>query len=215
MYHEPFSAIIEREQAEARARLQAQKERSDKLASEAEASRRKAAHERAIKDLTDERIRESQLVRAARDSAIVLLNNVGQVAAGMTVLGKQVRKALERRANSEEEITFSEANSVVALMNRLATSLRQGSDAGQKAMEMTRLLLGEPTSIMGVQHLESISVEEARQRIASSQRAIESLAEAGITMIDGNTNAIDHSGSGGGGDAGDVEQNSQPEDMVH
>jgi hypothetical protein len=189
-YHEPFREILDRERTETRARLAELEEQAAKMTHQAEAQRRQDVQLKAITDLTEERVQETQMVRLARAGTMVLLQNVTTISAGVTALGKKVRSALEARAASAEELTYREAAETVALVGKMATALRQVNDAGQKAMEMTRLLVGEPTSIVGHQHLESVSVGEARERIKAAERALVTLEEAGVQMVDGNTQAI-------------------------
>lgn len=190
-YHEPFRDIIAREQVEARARMATAAEASSRLAIKAEADRRQSVHTEAMKDLTDERVHESQLVRMARDACIIMLNNVTNIAAGAAALGTKVRASLKVYGDNDEPLTLKQAKDVVALTGRLSTALRQCNDAAQKSMEMTRLLLGEPTKILGVQHLESIGIDDAKRRIAAAQRAVDTLEDAGVQQIDGSTRATD------------------------
>jgi hypothetical protein len=187
----PFKKILEEEQIEIRARMKAVSENSVEIASQAEADRQQATHVKAIEDLTDERAHEAQLVRMSRAATLVLLNNITQVAAGASLLGKKVRQALELYADSPEPMTLKEAKDTTVLIGRLTTALRQANDAGQTAMEMSRLLLGEPTQILGIQHLESMGLPEAKRRVEAANRALVTLEEAGISMVDGNTQAAD------------------------
>lgn len=190
-YHRPFQQIIAEEQVAARAQLAEQQERTTELTAQHEAKRQEATRTRAIDDLTTERVQETQLVRMARGSTMQVLANVAQLAQGLTALGGKVRAALEATAASPEELTLRDATQVVGLIKSMATALRQCNDAGQKVMEMTRLLVGEPTSIIGHKHLKDVSVEEARRRIDASARAMRRLDDAGIEMVDGNAHEAD------------------------
>ena len=125
------------------------------------------------------------MVRLARSSAIVLLNNLSQVAAGAAALGKKVRGSLEGMAEREEPLTLREANSLTGMIGKLSTALRQCNDAAQKAMEMERLLLGEPGKIIGIARLEDVSINEAKRRVEAANRAILRLEEKGVSQLDG------------------------------
>jgi len=193
-YHEPFSQIIEREQVEARARLQTEETIATTKAGEIEAARRAQLQEHAQKDITEGRVQEASMVRMARSGAIVLLNTLAQVTAGASVVGKKVRKTLEDVGNDpNRDLTLKEANEVTKTLNRLTTSLRQASDAAQKAMEMERLLLGEPTNITGHLHvsLEPVPIDQARERVVQVERTLRTLEEEGIKVVDGNAAATD------------------------
>lgn len=190
-FHRPFKDIVRDEQEEARAQLEKQKEEIERLRAEAEAKRQQDTHEAALEDVAKQRAQEELLIRNARTATIVLLNNVTNIAAGATALGGKVRQALEARAKDEEALSMVEAGKLVTLIQRLGTTLRQCNDAGQKAMEMSRLLVGEPTSIVGVQHLENISMDEARQRVEAAQRAMEYLDKSGVGIVDGSPASMD------------------------
>lgn len=190
-FHEPFRDIVAREQVEARARMVTAAEASTRLAAKEEAVRKQNVRTGAIKDLTDERVHESQLVRMSRDACILMLNNVTNIAAGAAALGNKVRASLKAHGEGPEALTIKEAKDVVVLTGRLSTALRQCNDAAQKSLEMTRLLLGEPTQILGVQHLENVDIDEAKRRIAAAQRAVQTVEQAGVSQIDGSTSALD------------------------
>jgi hypothetical protein len=51
-------------------------------------------------------------------------------------------------------------------------------------MEMSRLLLGEPQRIIGHAHLESLTMPEARARVAAAQRALATAEAAGSTEVE-------------------------------
>lgn len=172
-YQRPFKDIIEDEQAEARARLQREAVEAHELAVKNEAHRRGVSQEDAIQHLTEERTQEAHLVRNARAATIVLLNTVAQISGGLNKLGGKVKGALEEA--SKGEIGMREAQSALTLMTKLTTSLRQCNDAGQRAMEMSRLLLGEPQKIIGHAHLEGVTVDEAKERVAAAARAVKAL----------------------------------------
>jgi len=183
-FHRPFQAIILEEQQEIRARVHREETEAAQLAAQAEASRRGGVHTQAIADVTKERAQEEHLVRDARAATIVLLNNVANMAAGATALGQKVRQSLETHASTEDVLSLNQSKMLVSLVGRLATSLRQLNDAGQKAMEMSRLLAGEPTSILGVAHLTAIPMVEAKERIAAAARAVAELEADGVAIID-------------------------------
>jgi hypothetical protein len=183
-YRRPFKDIIAEEQELARARLKEQNRKLAEDALRAEAERQKKQREAALQDVTNNRVQEASMVRLARSSAIVLLNNLTNVSAGAAALGKKVRESLEHTASKERDLTLKETGQITTMIGRLSTALRQATDAAQKAMEMERLLLGEPGKIVGVQHLEGISVREAEERIEAASRAMQALKEDGIDVLD-------------------------------
>lgn len=190
-YNRPFKDILAEEQVEVRARMEAAQREAQRLAAQQEAERRGGAREKALEDVTKQRSQEEALVRSARAATLVLLNNVTNIAAGATALGQKVRRSLEEHAAVAEVLTLRQAKDIVAMVGRLSTSLRQLNDAGQKAMEMSRLLVGEPTKIVGVQHLEGITMAEAKQRVEAAQRAMARLEAKGISVLDGRAASLD------------------------
>lgn len=200
-YRRPFRELIEEEQAEARAELRRLKELEEQHVARAEADRRQEARVRALEDLSEERVAETQLVRTARAGTLALLNSVTKMGVGAAALGDQVREALQRCAQDPEPLSLKEAVDVTRLVGRLSTALRQCNDAGQRAMEMTRLLVGEPQAIYGHQHLEAVGVQEAGERLAAAQRALEDLGARGLSVVDGNTQAVRSEAEEGDGGA--------------
>lgn len=182
LYRRPFKDILAEEQEEIRARIQADETAAEKLATAVEVQRRGVARTDAIEDLTEERVQEAQLVRQARAGTIILLTTVTQTAAGLNKLAAKIKVALEEAA--EGEVGMKEAQQAMGLMAKLTTSLRQCNDAGQRAMEMSRLLLGEPQRIIGHAHLESLTMAEARARVAAAQRALTTAEKAGSTEVE-------------------------------
>lgn len=184
-YRRPFKDILEEEQLEARARMASVEEEARTRAIEAEAQRRMEAQEKAITDATKTREEEAAMVRLARSASMVLLNNITGVAAGAAKLGRKVREALELQAQNPDPLTLAEASRVTTILGRLTTALRQSNDAAQRAIEMERLLLGEPTQILGVAHLDALTVEQARQKLEAAQRALDTISEEGVGQLDG------------------------------
>lgn len=183
-YHRPFRDIVLEEQEEVRARIAREGKEASALAVTAEANRRGTVQQDAIADITEQRAQEERLVRSARAATILLLNNVTQIAAGSTALGAKVRQQLERHAGNSAELSMNQCKDLMSIIGKLGSTLRQLNDAGQKAMEMSRLLAGEPTQIIGVAHLESIPMHEAKDRIAAAQRAMAELEADGIETVE-------------------------------
>lgn len=186
-WNRPFCEIIEQEQVEARARMELEQREAAAIALRNEAERQTQVKARAAKDATDERVQEASMVRMARQGAMVLLNTITQVSAGASSLGKKVAESLkEIGEDPDQKLTLNQSLAVTQTLNRLTTALRQASDAAQKAMEMERLLLGEPGKIVGHLHavLEPVSVVEAREKLESVQRSLDTLEAEGIEVMD-------------------------------
>jgi hypothetical protein len=184
-YRRPFRELIAEEQEVARARLAGEQAEAARLAAEAEARRRGTTREKALEDVTQERVQEAQLVRAARGSTLILLHTVTNLSAGLDKLGGKVRAVLELEAAKPDDQV--DVRLVLRLLGQLTTSLRQCNDAGQRALEMSRLLLGEPTSIVGHATVGPMTIAEARARAEALVRALDEAEAAGCTEIEGGT----------------------------
>ena len=183
----PIKDIIEEEQAVARARLEEEAALQRKLTAEQEAKRQIEIKEKAARDATDSRVQEAQVVRLARGSAANLLASVGSISAGAAKVAQQVRAALDRLAaaidpgtGEAKPLTLIECRSLVGLVNTLSTSVRQANDAASRAMEMERLLLGEPGSYVGVVNYDTMTLEEAERRVQFAARAFARAREKGL-----------------------------------
>ena len=211
-YSTPFEDTIAEEQMEARARMVNDRATAERLAAEAEAKRQQQARLDTIKDKTDTRIAEGTLVRAARTTTGQALAALAQTGAGVAKVSQLVRKALEALvvtgdagvvcvvhdpiAFQKERSTggdgyqylramgIAEAKGYTKTLATFATALRQVNDAAQKALEMERLLLGEPTKIVGIQHLETMTMNEAAEHIQAAQRAFNYLKDEGVSVLD-------------------------------
>lgn len=192
-YHRPFEQILLEEQQAVRARAAQEEKAAANKFGELEARRRADTHAAALDDVTKQRAQEEVLVRNARAATIVLLSNVTTLAAGVSTLGQKVRQSLEERANQAKDLTVMEARHIVTIIGKLGSTLRQCNEAGQKSMEMSRLLAGEPTSITGHKVLEPMTIDEAKQRVSAAQRAVARLEQAGLDSLDGNSAAADPS----------------------
>ena len=169
----PISEIVAEEQAHARARLQDLQQQVDEALAHAETKRRQDEADKARTDVTQARTEEAQMIRMARGAATGLLITLTHVSKGVTKVGGKVAKALETLAEAPGPLSPTEMVNLTKLVGNLTTALRQANDAGARAMEMERLLLGEPTQIIGVAHLQEVTMEEAERRIAAAQRALE------------------------------------------
>lgn len=209
-YNQPFEHTIQQEQTEARARMLEEKATAERLAAEAEAKRQQGVRERAVKDATDTRTVEASLVRAARSTTGQALAALAQTGAGVAKVSQLVRRALESlvvpgdagvvcvvqdpiayakaQINGDDghehlrAMGISEARGYSKTLATFATALRQVNDAAQKALEMERLLLGEPTKIIGHRHLETMTDAEAEQHMSAADKAWERFKAKGGSL---------------------------------
>ena len=188
----PIKDTLAEEQEYMRAELAKAHERAQVLEAELEAKRRSEQRVLAMADVTENRKAEAQLVRLARGSTIQALATLANVSQGVAKVGAQVKAALEAMAvvdpatGQPRAMTMGEAANAMRILAGVTTCLRQANDAGARAMEMERLLLGEPTSIVGHQHsFGPISLDEAAARIERARVMIDRARERGVVLDGG------------------------------
>lgn len=178
----PIAESIRLEQEHARARLQELQLETERLAAEIEARRRADDKSKALEDVNQSRVQEAQMIRMARGAATGLLVTLTSLSKGAARIGGKVQKGLEEMAQDPKPLSPGEMVNLTRLVQNLTGSLRQANDAAARAMEMERLLLGEPTSIIGHMHLADATQEEAERRINAALKALERAKARGITL---------------------------------
>jgi len=172
----PLSETIAEEQMHARARLQELEDETARLTAELEAKRRAEVSEKAKNDANASRIEEAKVIRVARGTVGDVLGGLANAARGALALGRKLEEAMAREAEAQNDPTktFSlrDASTLVSLMKDTASAVKSITEAGHQAMQMERLLLGEPTSIVGHAHLRDITLDEAERRLAGAARAL-------------------------------------------
>ena len=177
----PIKLRIEEEQAYTRMKLEEEAALARQKEAEDETRRRRVMQEKALRDVTENRFQEAQMIRLARGASVAMLATLTSVSQGVAKLGVQVQKSLAKYSE-RDDLSIQEASNVVRLMATNSTALRQAIDASSRTMQMERLLLGEPGSIIGIQPvMPDITIEEAERRIASVRQALDMEKE----MIEG------------------------------
>lgn len=170
----PLEVTIHEEQLAARARLVELEAKAAELTTELEAKRRHEVAEKARQDANVSRVEEAQLIRVARGTVGDTLAGLANSAKGALALGRKVEEAFRQLAEDPgKTFGLKEAKEVVALLKDTASAVKAITEAGHSAMQMERLLLGEPTSIVAHQHLKDVTLDEAERRIAGAARALE------------------------------------------
>jgi hypothetical protein len=175
-----------RDEAElARSRLQLEADQveldQDKASLEAERDR-----ERARQHAIQSREQEGKLVQATRVATMNALAAAMKSADGlqhaMTKLGgKLIEVALQTDSLTDKQMT-----SLSAIMRRYSSTLRELSAAGQTAMQMERLYLGEPGQIIGiVSELDTMPIEELVRLAAQQDEALKRAQSHGLVLLDG------------------------------
>lgn len=192
----PIRRIIEEEQAKARAlRERIGEDRDDPTPFE-ENERRLvetqlgaaslAEKEAAKRDALEARTAEGQLVKLARGNVIALAGAaVGLVRPAMTV-AKAIAKTLESRV-IENKLNPEEG---IAMLREIARYTKDVVETGHKAMEMERLLLGDPSGGGKlVSDAASMTLDEARAELGNAAKIHAAMEARGWTLVAGGAGA--------------------------
>jgi hypothetical protein len=162
-----IKAALASEALAARRLLEEQKKVTEQDALAALVSDEALIAEQARNDAITARVGETKLVRAARENAIELLTNSKELLQGFGNLAPKVTKYLENlEINDDEDVKLA-----AQLLWRLATSSRAATAAGMQVLQMERLLLGQPTEIIGVKDVEGISEKDALVELEEAAKA--------------------------------------------
>jgi hypothetical protein len=184
--HQPIREIIEAEEVYARAQMQeAQKQTAIKEA-ELERARKAEVSEKARKDAVEARVQEAAMVRLGRSSSIGLLISLNKLAQGIGKMAESLDVSMREISKDTatglpRKMGVVEMQRTAMLLNTLSSSVRQANEAAGKALEMERILLGEPTKIIGVQ-VESMTLAEASRTVRLAIEASERLKARGVIV---------------------------------
>jgi hypothetical protein len=171
----PIREAIAEEQALARQRLAEQEKVRDEIAKrEMETALRRAAElsiqpqadrNRVREDSIEARKVEGQIVRIARDNVLQMLGMTGEAITAFRPLLSRLQAAL---LAPDLEVT---PGGVVKLMRELAATMKAAAESADMVAKMERLILGEPTEIMGVLSIDMTAEEALSEILATSEAA--------------------------------------------
>jgi len=181
----PIKQLILEDIELARARIQLDNERADLEDDQAdlEAERdREASRQHAI----TAKQQEGQLVASARAGAILGLAAAVKVASGLQKAMMRLGTELENMADPTTKLTPKEVGNLSSIMRRYSSTLRELNAAGQLAMEMERLRMGEPSSIIGVMtDLDTMPMAELAKMAGYQDKILRRAQERGLVLLDG------------------------------
>lgn len=191
-FRKPIRETLLEEQEQARARLaMAEDLKAKTLAEETarlEAERKSVVTARAADDRAETRVQESQLARLCRGSTIGLAASLAKMSKGVVDLADRLKETLDAVAQatnpdgSARSLTLSEAKAAVGIVGRYATMCKQANEAARNIVETERVLLGEPTAILGVKRIDEVTATEAEARLQAAQRAFERAKADGLFL---------------------------------
>lgn len=160
----PIRDIVAEEMVAARAAMAAEREvtaRTTARDHELEnAARRQREAEKARADAVEARRQEAQMVRSQRGNVLALIGINGQCLRGALQLSEKIQKEL-----AEGDMTTAQK---LTALTRLGLLTQRISSAASEVVRMERLLLGEPTEIVGSRDLSEIGFEEALAELEKS-----------------------------------------------
>lgn len=163
----PIKQRVEDEQRAARARLL----RDEQDAREAKRDAAAKLEADASIDRAKSRAEEARAVRAARANALALQGATARLNRGALALAQRIEAQL---LNTNDEAAKLKPREAVALLRQVAAINRESNDAARLAVQLERLVLGEPDQVVG-HVLIDMTPEDARREI---ERANEALGRA-------------------------------------
>ena len=157
--------------------LQSRKERTEAMDATIEALKKDknideaATRAMARRDAIQARIEEGKMIKNARLSAIQLLESCKSIAASLADVAPKVATAI--RSLDVTGMGTKELEGVVRLLWRLSSSTRAASSTAWDILRSERLLLGQPTDIIGVQDMDNMSETEAMTELEEAAKALE------------------------------------------
>jgi hypothetical protein len=127
------------------------------------------AKEKAREDAIIARHSEGILVRESRKNVIRLLSNSRELLEGFSNFVPKVVAHMNTMDVTDDETVEKSAN----ILWRIAISVSAATNSGLRALQMERLLLGQPTEIIGAKDVEGINESDAIDVMNETVKAIE------------------------------------------
>lgn len=169
----PIKDVIHLEEVTARRLLEKERQKSEEEILAAATSDETLMREKAREDAIIARVAETRLVREARQNAIELLSNSKELLRGFGKLAPRIVRHLDKMKIETDE----DVERAARVLWRVATSSRAATESGMKVLQMERLLLGQPTEIIGIKDVEGISDVDALAELDAAARAAERVRE--------------------------------------
>lgn len=175
-----------RDEAElARSRLQLEADQQeleeDKATLDADRDR-----ERARLHAVQSREQEGKLVVGTRVATMNALAAAMKASDGLTHAMTKLGGKLVEVALQAESLTDKQMSTLSNVLRRYSSTLRELSAAGQTAMEMERLYLGEPSQIIGVtSELDTMPLQELVKLAGYQDELLQDAAKRGLIVLDG------------------------------
>jgi hypothetical protein len=169
----PIKDVLNLEEISSRRLLEKEREKNEEQILVSIASDEALLKEKARQDAITARVSETLLVRAARDNVVELLANTKELLKGFQQVAPKVALFLETMEVNDQQ----QAERTAMLLWRIAISSRAAVESGWKALQMERLLLGQPTDIIGMKDVDNISDFDALKELEEAAKAAERVRE--------------------------------------
>jgi hypothetical protein len=127
-------------------------------------------------DVIETRAEEGKMIKASRHNTIALMAVTSRLLETAIRKADQLEMIMNNEVEGQEPITFEQH---IKFINACANLTKQAAEAADKNIQMERILLGEPTEILGVS-VKQMTMEEATQTMRSAQLAFEKAKARGI-----------------------------------
>jgi hypothetical protein len=144
------------------------------------------AKEKAKKDQAKARSEEAKMVRGMRDNVIKLSTITGRALQGLLQQAAKIERELRRGIDEATGKKMSIRQKMVAL-NRLSLLISRSAQAGNDVIRMERVLLGEPTDIIGHQ-IQGLDMDQAKNKLDEANAMwdrIQARKDRGLKLIEG------------------------------
>lgn len=143
---------------------------------QAQADRAYQEAERARADAVKSRRQEGDMVRAQRGNLMALIGVSGSVLRGALKQAREIEKIVETGVDpaNNQKLTLGQK---VDTLWKLSRIVAQTATSSAEVIRMERLLLGEPTEIIGTLELGDLSEDQAIAEIREAQEAAQRILE--------------------------------------
>lgn len=169
----PIKEVLELERLEARADRKAADDARLAELREQEDVNEAQIRAQARRDAIAARAEEAKMVKAARRSAVSLLEASRKLADGVADLAPQVRDAIKTLVVSAKDPDIDQIERIAKLLWRISISTRASSQTAFQILQAERLLLGQPTDIIGVTDLDRMGPDEAMAELENAAKTLE------------------------------------------
>jgi len=131
------------------------------------------AREKSTKDAINAQAQEAAGSAAARANSLALANVIGRVTIACIPLSERVATMLR-----DDNFAFT-PQTALRLFSSVAYVVRQGNEALRLALEIERLRVGEPTSVLKLV-AEDLSIDDVASQLTHMQRTLQRAVEKGV-----------------------------------